>query len=251
MIPKVIHYCWFGGNPLPEMALKCIASWQKFFPGWEIKEWNESNFDVHSIPYISEAYETKKYAFVSDYARFKILYDHGGVYFDTDVEVIAPIMDIISRGNFMGCEKEYRPDASPAALCVNPGLGMGAEAGLDFYKRILDFYSTIHFRLPDGKINQETVVSYTTDLLCRTGLVNTPSIQCVDNIYIYPKEYLCPIDYDSQHLNMTKNTRCIHHYTSSWMDREDRRTFELKRRLCFLPDKIGWKFARLLAMLRL
>ena len=102
MIPQTIHYCWFGGNPLPESAQKCIASWRRYFPDWEIKEWNESNFDVDSIPYTTQAYRAKKYAFVSDYARFKILYEHGGVYFDTDVEVIKSFNDILGWGPFMG-----------------------------------------------------------------------------------------------------------------------------------------------------
>ena len=95
MIPKIIHYCWFGKKPLPKLALKCIASWKKFLPDYEIKEWNEDNFDVNQIPYTSEAYACKKYAFVSDYARFKIMYEYGGIYFDTDVEVIKPLDDII------------------------------------------------------------------------------------------------------------------------------------------------------------
>ncbi len=106
MIPKVIHYCWFGRNPLPKSALKCIASWRKYFPNYEIKEWNEDNFDVNIIPYTQEAYSVGKYAFVSDYARFKILYENGGLYFDTDVEVIRPMDDIIERGAFMGVEVE-------------------------------------------------------------------------------------------------------------------------------------------------
>ena len=106
MIPKIIHYCWFGRNPLPESAIKCINSWKKFFPDYEIKEWNEDNFDVNIIPYTKEAYEAKKYAFVSDYARFWILYHHGGLYFDTDVEVIKAMDDIIELGPFMGVEVE-------------------------------------------------------------------------------------------------------------------------------------------------
>lgn len=100
MITKVIHYCWFGRNPLPESALKCIASWRKFFPDHEIKEWNEENFDVNIIPYTRDAYQAGKYAFVSDYARFKILYEYGGLYFDTDVEIIKPMADIIETGPF-------------------------------------------------------------------------------------------------------------------------------------------------------
>lgn len=104
MIPKIIHYCWFGRGPLPELAQKCIASWKKYLPDYEIKEWNEDNFDVNIIPYTAEAYQAKKYAFVSDYARFWIMYHYGGIYFDTDVEVIRPMDDIVANGNFMGFE---------------------------------------------------------------------------------------------------------------------------------------------------
>ena len=105
MIPRTIHYCWFGGKPLPRDAEKYILSWKKYLPDYEIKRWDESNFDVNSIPYIKEAYAAGKYAFVSDYARLKILYEHGGIYFDTDVEVIKPLDDILSKGGFMGFEK--------------------------------------------------------------------------------------------------------------------------------------------------
>lgn len=110
-IPKVIHYCWFGGNPLPSLAEKCIASWRKYLPDYEIKRWDESNFDVNIIPYTKQAYEAKKYAFVSDYARFWILYNYGGLYFDTDVEVIRSMDDIIAAGPFMGCENSYKAGA--------------------------------------------------------------------------------------------------------------------------------------------
>ena len=125
MIPKIIHYCWFGRNPLPELAQKCIASWRKYLPDYEIKEWNEDNFDVNMIPYTAEAYKAKKYAFVSDYARFWILYKYGGLYFDTDVEVIKPMDDIIARGPFMGCENEAGKGATK--LGVNPGPRPGNE----------------------------------------------------------------------------------------------------------------------------
>ena len=128
MIPKIIHYCWFGRNPLPESAQKCIASWRKFFPDYEIVEWNEDNFDVRSIPYTAQAYDAKKYAFVSDYARFKILYEHGGIYFDTDVEVIRPFDDILARGAFMGYEID--PKEGDITGYVAPGLGLGVNPGL-------------------------------------------------------------------------------------------------------------------------
>ena len=117
MIPKIIHYCWFGRNPLPDSAKKCIESWRKFFPEYEIKEWNEDNFDVHLIPYVEEAYNAKKYAFVSDYARFWILYFYGGVYFDTDVEVIRPMDDILAKGGFMGSTRLFFKSRFRNGIC--------------------------------------------------------------------------------------------------------------------------------------
>ena len=143
MIPKVIHYCWFGRNTLPPLAVKCIESWKKYFPDYEIKEWNEENFNVNIIPYTKEAYEMKKYAFVSDYARFWILYHYGGLYFDTDVEVIRPMDDIIDKGPFMGCEKNIDNNGE-TILAVAPGLGLGANPGLGLYSELLQLYSTFH-----------------------------------------------------------------------------------------------------------
>ena len=191
MIPKVIHYCWFGGNPLPKSAQMCIASWRKYLPDYEIKEWNESNFDVNIIPYTAEAYKAKKYAFVSDYARFWILYKYGGLYFDTDVEVIKNMDDIIAKGPFMGCENEAKAGAMPA--------------------------QDKHYILPDGTYSRETVVTITTDLLCKYGLKNINDIQEVAGVLIYPKEYFCPKDYATGRLDLTANTASIHHYDSSWL----------------------------------
>ena len=145
MIPKIIHYCWFGGKEKPQSAIKCINSWKKFFPDYEIKEWNESNFDVHSIPYTHDAYEAKKYAFVSDYARFWILYRYGGLYFDTDVEVIRPMDDLIAKGSFMGCEIDHGENYSVAA-----GLGLAVVPGHPLYKQFLDIYATLPFFLENG-----------------------------------------------------------------------------------------------------
>ena len=189
MIPKVIHYCWFGGNPLPKSAQKCIASWRKYLPDYEIKEWNESNFDVNIIPYTAEAYKAKKYAFVSDYARFWILYKYGGLYFDTDVEVIKNMDDIIAKGPFMGCENEAKAGATPAQLGVNPGLGLGVNPGLGLYEEILEDYKTSHFITANGELDLKTIVDRTTEVLCKYGLQNTSKIQEVAGVLIYPKEY--------------------------------------------------------------
>ena len=149
---KIIHYCWFGHNPLPKLALRCIESWKKYLPDYEIKEWNEDNFDVNIVPYTQEAYAAKKYAFVSDYARFWILYNYGGLYFDTDVEVIRPLDDIITRGPFMGFENEIIINNVPF-LTVAPGLGLGVDSGSNLYKEVLDLYSSLHFVNKDGSLN--------------------------------------------------------------------------------------------------
>lgn len=175
MIPKVIHYCWFGRNPLPPLAIKCIESWRKYLPDYEIKEWNEDNFDVNIIKYTKEAYKAKKYAFVSDYARFWILYNYGGLYFDTDVEILKPMNEIIVRGSFMGCENKANDMSTTSIksgleLGVNPGLGLGVTPGHGLYKEILDIYANLHFIKDDGSLNMRTVVDYTTELLCEQGI---------------------------------------------------------------------------------
>lgn len=218
-IPKTIHYCWFGGNPLPPLAEKCIDSWKKFLPDYEIKRWDESNFDVNIIPYTSEAYQAKKYAFVSDYARFWILYKFGGLYFDTDVEVIRPMDDIIARGPFMGCEGRPTPNHknSARALAIAPGLGLGVNPGLGLLKKLLDLYSTLHFVSEVEYKNQVTIVQITTKILCEDGLKNEGGIQFVDGVYIYPAEYFNPIDSITKRLRITENTRSIHHYAASWV----------------------------------
>ena len=215
MIPKIIHYCWFGHNSLPPLAIKCIESWKKYFPDYEIKEWNEDNFDVNIIPYTKEAYAAKKYAFVSDYARFWILYKYGGLYFDTDVEVIRPMDDIIAKGPFMGCENEVENNGA-TALAVAPGLGLGVNPGLGLYKDLLELYASLHFVDSAGNYNLKTVVDYTTEVLCRHGLRNISEIQYVGGVYIYPVEYFCPISVKDGKLRITSNTRTIHHYAQSW-----------------------------------
>lgn len=207
MIPKVIHYCWFGRNSLPPLAEKCIASWRKFLPEYEIKEWNEDNFDVNIIPYTAEAYAAKKYAFVSDYARFWILYHYGGVYFDTDVEVIKPMDDILAAGAFMGCEE------SGANTTVAPGLGIAAYAGTPLYKRLLDYYAPLHFDAGNITIS---IVGHTTHVLRDLGLINSAKIQRVADCNIYPAEYFNPTNITTKRLKITKNTRSVHWYADSW-----------------------------------
>ena len=219
MIPKIIHYCWFGRNPLPESAQKCIASWRKFFPDYEIKEWNEDNFDVNMIQYTKDAYEAKKYAFVSDYARFWILYKYGGLYFDTDVEVIKPMDDIIERGPFMGIEKAFSLDLPPM---IAPGLGLGAAPGMEIFQRILDGFHQMDFYTKDGAYNPYTMIPMVTELFTSLGFKGTGEVEYVADTYIYPQEYFNPFDDMTGKLNITPNTYSIHWYSKTWTDKSSR-----------------------------
>lgn len=212
MIPKIIHYCWFGGNPLPKSAQKCIRSWGKYFPDYEIKEWNEQNFDVNSILYTQQAYERKKYAFVSDYARFQILHQYGGLYFDTDVEVIKPMEDLLAKGAFMGIEK----DADKVGVAA--GLGLAAEPNMPIYQEIVDHYHQVPFVDEDGNQIPGTVVKHVTDVLIQKGFVLKDEIQHVADIWIYPNEYFNPLEDATGKLTITSNTRSIHWYSKTWVE---------------------------------
>lgn len=212
MIPKKIHYCWFGGNPLPESAQKCINSWKEYFPSYEIIQWDESNFDISACDFMKKAYEDKKWAFVSDVARLLIIYEHGGLYFDTDVEVISSFNDILSNSSkgFMGLEQTN---------CVASGLGFGAEKGHPFLKELISFYETIDYNAYKNNLSEIACTVITTDVMKKYGLdVNSKDIQSVCDFSIYPVEYFSPIDYNTGKLKKTKNTHSIHWYDASWQD---------------------------------
>ena len=214
MIPKTIHYCWFGRSELPKLARTCIDSWRRFFPGYSIKRWNEDNFDVKAIPYIAEAYAARKFAFVSDYARFKILYENGGVYFDTDVEVIKAMDDIIAAGAYMGLERDVAN-----GFMINSGLGLAAPQWLPLCRNILNQYAGMNFINADGTFNKTTTVAIVTSVLMANGLKPSAGIVDFDGVRIYPTEYFNPIDAETRELNITANTRTIHHYAGSWLTR--------------------------------
>lgn len=221
MIPKIIHYCWFGDNPLPESAKKCIESWRKFLPDYEIKEWNESNFDVNIIPYTRDAYDAKKYAFVSDYARFWILEREGGLYFDTDVEVIKDMTPIIEAGPYMGCELQ---DGT-----VNPGLGLAAEPHMPVYQQILDNYTRMNFFNPDGTRNNYSMIPMITEMFRREGLHEATSIQNIMGLEVYPVAYFNPLDSLTGKLRVTEKTYSIHWYTASWQVSQPRWLKKIKQ----------------------
>ena len=231
---KIIHYCWFGGNALTQEAENCLKSWTRFCPGYKVMRWDESNYDVHKIPYIHEAYMAKKYAFVSDYARFDILYKYGGLYFDTDVELIKPIEEIICKGPFMGCEA-----GSP--LLVNPGLGLGAEPGMEVYGEILEHYRVSHFIDALGNEDETTVVQRMSQILFKHGFEGTGNIEKISGITIYPPEYFCPLNYWNGLLTVTEKTISIHHYSASWMTKREKM---IHNEIVALSRKISYKWAR-------
>lgn len=231
MIPEVIHYCWFGGKEMPALARKCLDSWKKFLPGYEIKRWDESNFDVNIIPYTAGAYAQGKYAFVSDYARFWILYNYGGLYFDTDVEIIRPMEHIISSGPFMGRENaSVHPTGKLLGSGVAPGLGIGAEKGNPVYKEILDYYERLGLHL-EREYKTETVVTHITRIFEGKGLKADDNIQTIDGIKIYPKQYFCPVDPVTGRIEITPDTVSIHRYAASWQPSWKRFKNRLKRLL--------------------
>lgn len=248
-IPKTIHYCWFGDAPLGDEEKKCIESWRKFLPDYEIRRWDESNFDFNVCDYSAEAYEAEKWAFVSDYARFAILYELGGLYFDTDVEIIRPLDDIIGAGPFMGFERDAD---SERGLAVAPGLGLAAEPGLEIYGEILAAYHRCHFLGKDGKQDLTTVVSRVTDILKSHGLNEIRGIQHVCGINIYPAEYFNPKDYLTGAINVTENTRAIHHFSMSWLSEGKQYTRKLAAKLskAGLPATLARVVARLISTVR-
>lgn len=222
-IPKLIHYCWFGGAPLPDLAVKCINSWKKYCPDYKIIEWNEQNYDLNSCDYVKEAYAEKKWAFVSDYARFDILTKYGGIYFDTDVELIKSIDDVVMKGPFTGKE-------DIAGERVAPGLALAAYPHFPLFEEILDFYQKEHFKLETGN-NTYTIVMYFTDLLKKYCYVPSNNIDFIQGMYIYPKKYFCPMDYYTGELTIESETKSIHHYTESWKNTREKMWHKMEVKL--------------------
>lgn len=238
-IPKIIHYCWLGGNPKPESVLKCIGSWKKYCPDYEIREWNESNLDISMNEYTRQAYEAKAWGFVPDYLRLWIVYTHGGIYLDTDVQIIRSFDPLLKEKGFAGFE-----DDEHVAL----GLGFGAEAGNPMLKKQMEIYEGLSFRNEDGSYNKTPSPQYSTQVLKELGLrLNDGSVQYIDGFACYPPEYFCPKSFQTGMLKLTKNTFSIHQFDASWYSEEEQ---EQKKKYwrdaqidywLHLPHRIGRK----------
>lgn len=213
VIPKIIHYCWFGNGEMGEKEKACIESWKKYCPDYEIKLWTEGNYNVNKNQYMSDAYKEKKWSFVSDYARLDVVYQYGGIYLDTDVELIKSIDKLLEYKMFCGFENdEY----------VAFGLGFGAEKGHYIIKEIMDLYDTLSFYNSNGSLNLEPCPAYQSAVLKRHGINMDNTLQKTEDIMVLSSEYLCPINDGTGVMKLTENTYSVHHFSWSWADRGER-----------------------------
>ena len=209
MIPKIINYCWFGRKPKPKIAEKCIASWKKYCPDYEIIEWNEDNFDINYNEYTRYCYEIKNWAFLSDFVRLVVVYQHGGIYLDTDVEVIRPLDPLLENEAYFGFETDKY---------INTGLGFGAVAYSALVGQMLKQYEI----LPQNQWGITGCPILNTAALVKLGLQQNGKSQFIENVTVYPSDFFNPYDDSTGILNKTSNTYSIHWYGKSWMSKKSR-----------------------------
>lgn len=229
MIPKKIHYCWFGRGEKPKLAQKCIASWKKCMPDYEIIEWNEDNFDVNMNAYTRMCYKEKKFAFLSDYVRLLVVYQNGGLYFDTDVEVVRPFDDLLGYEAFFGFENDTH---------VASGLGFGAKKGNPVLEQMIQEYAPYM----DGTKGVAMCPKLNTSALTKFGLKLDGTKQTLQNVIVVPEEYFNPMDSTTGVLKMTKNTYSIHRYSMSWLPPHKRIRSKITQRIhrIFGVDSLAW-----------
>lgn len=216
MIPKVIHYCWFGRNPLPPLAKKCLRSWKKHCKGYQIIRWDEDNFDISSAPlYVRQAYEAKKWAFVTDYVRLKVVHDHGGIYLDTDVQVIRSLNELLQHDAFFGFDNENY---------VATGLGFGAVAGTSILQEMMDDYKDIPFIREDDSMDLLACPRRNLNAFMHAGLICNNEYQILtDNVAVYPSECFCPKAGTGGNMLVTDRTYSIHHFSASWYSNQKKK----------------------------
>ncbi|MDZ4030840.1 glycosyltransferase [Kluyvera ascorbata] len=214
MIPKKIHCCWFGRGEMPELALKCIQSWKDYLPQYEIILWNEDNFDINSNRYVREAYQSKKYAFVTDYVRLFALYEHGGIYMDTDVEVIQSLDKFLHHSAFTGCEDDM--------MCVTGT--MASEKKHPWIGKLLKDYDNRPFILADGSFDKTPNTKVITDFTIEEyGWVPKNEYQEMkDGLCIYPFDVFCAKEWKTGNIKISSATCTVHHFSASWHSRTDK-----------------------------
>lgn len=219
MIPKVIHYCWFGRGEKSNLMKKCIKSWTKYCPDYEIIEWNEDNFDINQNTFVKQAYEFKKWAFVTDYVRLYVLDKYGGIYMDTDVELVKNIDDFLKHKAFSGFEN---PRSVPTGI-------IAAQKNHPVIKKWFSWYNDREF-IVNGKPWHEPNTKFMTQILLDDGLVLNNTYQEIADIALYPQTYFCPLFTDMKKTCKTKNTHAIHHFTSSWRSKDEMKKFAKAKR---------------------
>ncbi len=238
-IPKIIHYCWFGGAPLPNLAKHCIESWKKHCPDYEIIRWDENNFDINCCAYVREAYAARKWAFVSDVARLHALVSHGGIYMDTDVEVIKKLDNLLEYEALSGFEA---PDSIPTGL-------MACQKGHEMFRNFLADYDNEHFILEDGSLNQTTNVVKITNYCLQYGLKLNNTLQTINGFTLFPCDYFCPKDFETQQLRLSQNTYTIHHFDGSWKSEEDKyATLKAALFMKYMPPKPAKRIAKFISI---
>lgn len=214
-IPKIIHYCWFGKKEKPKSVVKCIESWKKYCPDYEIREWNENNLDINTNLYSKQAYEAKAWGFVPDYFRLWIIYVYGGIYLDTDVQIVRSFDSLLDTNGFCGFEDNEH---------ISLGLGFGAEAGNKLIAELMQVYNKLLFFNEDGSLNRIPSPVYSTMIMKEKGLKeNNGTIQYIDGFACYPPEYFCPKSFQTGILKLTKNSFSIHQFDASWYTEEEQK----------------------------
>ncbi len=238
MIPKIIHYCWFGREEKTKLVKKCIRSWKKYCPDYKIIEWNEDNYDIAAAPlFVRQAYDKRKWAFVSDYVRYYVVFEYGGIYMDTDVQIIKNIDFLLADTVFFGIQ---HLDLHPAS-----GLGFGAVKGHGFIKELMGAYEGVSFILSEGKYNQIPCPDRDYALFCRYGFKLSDEEQILTNgVHIYPTEFFCPWIKGNPFLKKTKNTVMIHWFAASWLGDEhriNRRKQQYFDYFIYVPNRFGMR----------
>lgn len=239
MIPKKIHYCWFGGNPLPDIAIKCMESWKKFCPDYEIIRWDESNCDMTTNLFVEQAYQEKKWAFVSDYFRLKVVEEQGGIYLDVDVELLKPLDDLLELDGFMGFELGK-------SNSIATGLGFGAIARHPIVKALRENYENSPFIKADGSLDTTPCPQRDTNVLVEYGLVQNNQKQSIQGITFFPSDYFSPTGFLGEQ-GFSDNTYSIHHFNASWFTDRQRKAMDRKKKLrkllgMWLGDKVNLLF---------
>lgn len=227
MIPKVIHYCWFGRNKKSKLIEKCIESWKKYCPDYKIIEWNEDNYDLSKTPvYVQQAYSAKKWAFVTDYVRLDVVYCNGGVYLDTDVELIKNLDSLLVYNGFFGYETDNQ---------INTGLGFGGVARLQILKELMGDYNNCCFVVNDGSYDLTPCPQRNADVFIKNGVKPDGTNQLINNnVMIFSREYFCPIDYYTNRKHITDNTLSIHWFSSSWSDEKAQKYRKISSRMAYV-----------------